>query len=595
MTGATPRVPVRVLDRIEEAGASAYAWYEDEFARYVDPTGGKRRLATSLSGLTVLGLCVCGAAANWSHGAVYGVVTLVIGLAASGVTSRFTALPGYAAATMALLAYAGSQGAALLVFLLLVVVTWWLLPRALRRVASHAYLVVVAVGLVGDASAARSWVATVVAAVGGGVAVWVGNGRSVPHIFGHRVTPGMLKRVPPAPPSRLPGFLTNRDPGKALLAAFDRPGRSSLSVEEQRIGRKRVGGSAERTTALMLLGLRRWRGTAIVHDVDLPGADEANLDHVVLTRAGVFVIDTKRFGTEDEPGLVTMKGSRLVHQRTGGDRSLQKSVQNISWGCDATSGLFGVAPTGVMVVHNADVEPGITVTTRAGNTVHIVCADKVLSLLEDSPAQFSRWGMSQQRWALTRLRSSTTGRRPRIVAPLGAKGVPRTPWSPTGFATGGAPAVSPGPIHPNEDSSPSPAEPAAVHAPQPTAPAQQAETAVEVRPHSDPAAQVQSVIGDRWEQMRVSEQAAPDDLEDDAMRTLWRGTPITVVEFVDDDMSWRDMVAMTGACRGITGQGLFVWACDPQQYSIYRETGAQVNVTTVPLSRVIVAEGSTDV
>lgn len=592
MMRASQRVPLRVLDRIDEAGASAYAWYENEFAAHVDPEGHKRRIAAVASFLGVVGLCVVVGAANWTHGPGYGVVSLIVGLVASGAAARFTALPSSAAYLMALLGYSGSQGSAILVFLLLVFAACTLLSRTLRGFASHTYLVVSAVGLAGDASVGRSWVVTLVAAGAACVAVWFGNGRSVPHVFGRRLNPGVLSRKPPAPPSRLPWLLTRRDPGKSLLAAFDRPGRSELSDEEQKIGRKRVGGSAERSTALMLLGLRRWRGTAIVHDVDLPGADEANLDHVVLARTGVFIIDTKRFGTEDDPGLVTMQGQRLVHQRDGGTRSLQKSVENISWGCDATSDLFGVAPVGVMVVHNADVEPGITVTSRAGNTVYIICADKLLSLLDDSPARFSRWGMSQQRWALTRLRSSTTGRRPRVAAPLGLKGIPRSPWS---FDVGTPPPVSepPATVHVPDSAG---GEQAAADPPVQGGSATALPSGqVDVRPHSDPARQVKTLISNRWEQMRVSEQAPPDDIEDEGLRRLWRGTPITVVEFTDGDMNWRDMVAMTAACRGVTGQGLFVWACDPYQYAIYEETGDQVNVTTVPLSRVIVpAEGESD-
>lgn len=75
-----------------------------------------------------------------------------------------------------------------------------------------------------------------------------------------------------------------------LLVAWRR---GAASGDSERVARWASGAWGEEATADALAGLQR-RGFAVLHDVPVPGRRE-NLDHVVVSRGGVAVIETKRW------------------------------------------------------------------------------------------------------------------------------------------------------------------------------------------------------------------------------------------------------------------------------------------------------------
>lgn len=75
-----------------------------------------------------------------------------------------------------------------------------------------------------------------------------------------------------------------------LLVAWRR---GAASGDSERVARWASGAWGEEATAAALDGLAR-RGFAVLHDVEVPGRRE-NLDHVVVSRGGVAVIETKRW------------------------------------------------------------------------------------------------------------------------------------------------------------------------------------------------------------------------------------------------------------------------------------------------------------
>lgn len=573
-------LPTRALNRMEEAGASAYEWYEQEVRAFIDPKGYWLRLSDFCTHAGFLVLVAALVALNYHHGLWWAAGVAVAGVLA-GLRSRFTSLGLLWGFLISLLAIGPLlPHAAALVTLGVFALTRMYFPQRLRPVAATAYSLTISAVMALPIDGDWVWAGSIAAAVVAGAAAWLANGRSLPGIALGALSAEDLSADPPAPPSRLP-WLLRHIPGPARGLAMLNARDAYKNEATRAIVRKRIGGSAERKTALMMLAMRPGRGTMIVHDVDLPGAKEANLDHIVISQAGCFIVDTKRFGSHDNPGIVQQEGGEIVHRTNSGARSLQKTLSTIFWGVEAASETLDEPARGVMVVHNAAVKPGLTVQ-RGDYSIDIICADRMISHLEagTSLAGMSGWWRrGHLRWALRKFVSSTTGSAPSVVRPLGMKRADRRkvvraedPQAPKEVVQVNEPPARPSERTPQKKVRHAERKPVPAHTGDPRA------------MERDPAKKVAMDLGDRWEQMRVSEPAAPDDVPEE-LRGLWRGTPITVVEFAHDDMQWRSMVAMTGPCQGADGP--YVWACTPEQYAIYADDKRHVNVTTVPLAKVM--------
>lgn len=89
----------------------------------------------------------------------------------------------------------------------------------------------------------------------------------------------------------------------------------------------------------------------------------------------------------------------------------------------------------------------------------------------------------------------------------------------------------------------------------------------------------------RWQDMRESEPAAPDDISSD-LRGIVAGTSLMVTEFSDEHGPTAEVVvAVAPPCRGVPGV-IFVWACTPEHWTIHLERKDPVFIRTIDLERV---------
>lgn len=111
-----------------------------------------------------------------------------------------------------------------------------------------------------------------------------------------------------------------------------------------------AGAAGEDETAGVLEAMQR-DGFLALHDRRLPGADRANIDHVVVGPTGVFTVETKRYA-----GVVHLRGVwglgrlRPWHNQ----RRADGGVRQATWQADAVSRALSGAPvTPLVVVHGA--------------------------------------------------------------------------------------------------------------------------------------------------------------------------------------------------------------------------------------------------
>jgi hypothetical protein len=108
------------------------------------------------------------------------------------------------------------------------------------------------------------------------------------------------------------------------------------------------GARGERRTARLLRRLTR-DGYICFHDLAAPGSD-ANVDHLVIGRSGVFVIDSKQW-------------TGHVHQGVDGlawhnHYPLDRTLQTVRWEAEAISRVLGTHTAALLCIHGAHVDRG---------------------------------------------------------------------------------------------------------------------------------------------------------------------------------------------------------------------------------------------
>ncbi|MBG0819045.1 nuclease-related domain-containing protein [Planomonospora sp. ID82291] len=114
----------------------------------------------------------------------------------------------------------------------------------------------------------------------------------------------------------------------------------------------RQGAKGERRTARMLRPLRR-RGYTVLHDRALP-TGQANVDHLIIGAAGVFVVDTKNWNRNKR---ITRRG-RYVHVgKTWGDNAVKGVLYESRRVAEALGAAIGrpVDVTPVLAIHGPNV------------------------------------------------------------------------------------------------------------------------------------------------------------------------------------------------------------------------------------------------
>lgn len=597
-------IPLRLENLLAEAGGSVYAWYEDAVLEQLDPDDQRRRRAERTVQVVFLAALIVatGALALAAHNLVVLVVAALY-LLVSRVAGK--ALPPPPAWTVALSALTVAVGAADGIGMAVVggavtLAAGWATLRCVVHV--HHALAAAVFHLAVDVAAAvvvwvggPGWGAVVVGvAVGmvvGWVTGWFSQGRRA-------MSPLPLRKLPPAtfttvlpdPPSTLPTSL-QRAVAEFEARGVDERHRGMRSRDEAAIDMKKIGGAGERQTALLLLGLRR--GTArIFHDAEIPGATQGgNIDHLVVTRSGGWVLDSKRFGSVKDPGSVRRTNTgNIVHVTGHAARPLESTLRTLAWAIRGVGAGLRVPLRGLLVIHNADVDPGLSVVVpppsgeQGDVQIDIIPATHVVSYLDAAPEVMSRAELAAAVTALrTRLVSATHGSRPRVVTSLGGGPTVQlavVPGSQDHESRSGAQMLREQVSEAWARTRPEPDHPAPDNPPATSSVVGRAAEA------ASPAFAAQR-LREQWAQMDLSEPASPDEVPDE-LRGLCRGSRVTRVGFnaSNTDLVSQDLVCVTGPCHRPAG-GPFVWICHPDQWDVHAATGQQVAVSTVPVSDLV--------
>ena len=134
------------------------------------------------------------------------------------------------------------------------------------------------------------------------------------------------------------------------------------------------GAQGERRTARLLGRLTR-DGYVVFHDLAVPGSD-ANVDHLVIGRSGVFVIDSKQWTGQVHQGVDGL----VWHNHYPLDRTLA----TVRWEAEAISHLLGTRTAALLCVHGAHIDrsglhAGGVAIVPAGRLRDALGHDRVLS------------------------------------------------------------------------------------------------------------------------------------------------------------------------------------------------------------------------
>lgn len=158
-----------------------------------------------------------------------------------------------------------------------------------------------------------------------------------------------------------------------MAVALSSEKQSTQAWDRGAVGEERLG---ERLNALASASL------AVLHDRRIPGT-RANIDHIVITTAGVWVIDAKRYkgrpALKVEGGLFRPRVETLVV----GGRDCTKLVDGVRKQVDLVCEVVGEVPvTGVMCFVNAEWPMfGGAFTTRG---IHVLWPKKLTANLKEA-------------------------------------------------------------------------------------------------------------------------------------------------------------------------------------------------------------------
>lgn len=598
-----------------------YSWYSEELVQHLDPSGRAQKWSDRIETGTFFGSV---AVATYCMAAASGHAVLIPVLAMLYLLGNWAfgrgLSPAQWKATVVLTAFSVSTTvAASQEQSVWVGVGSLVAGTLLTRLVMHAYrestLVAFHVGaaLAGSATVAATgqgplagWVSLGAGIVTGWVFAYALQGRRAMSVLPVRLRRDQFTWTLPDPPTQIPLLL------RARARQFEQAGIAERKIgarsrEDAAIDMKKIGGAGERKTGLLLLGLKRRRWTRIVHDVAIPGATQGgNADHVVLARSGGWVLDSKQFGSSKDPGTVRRTNAgEIVHVTRGKSRDLGQTLRTVAWAVRGIRQEMQVPFRGLLVVHNADVEPGLSVVvpgrdaSEADVTVDVIASRFLVAYLDMAVPVMTPWEVSAAHWGFqAKLVSATTGLSPQLVAPLGGGPVEVPAGRPARQepeSSGASRSLRAGVDHLVHKAFVSAvAGPASGARPKSRQRAPiEFEPEVEVLPADPsypgegPSDMVARRVQERWQQVEVSEPAAPDDVADE-LRGLRRGMRISRIGFTEDfsDVTSVDLVALSGPCQGL--EGPFVWACTPEQWAVHEQTGRSVMASTFSLESVAI-------
>jgi len=529
-------IPRRALRRLGDAGQSVYRWRDAELLKGVDPTG---KLTTASD---VTGMMTSWAAIAIAAGLVYSAGGLLPALAVAAILVVGTFLrPSLPWWPLAVLASSLGESS----------ITW--------NIAAAAVALLVQ-GLSGRGAARAAtlgWFALALAHPG------IATGALAAGTLGlaaYRTYEAGLP-IGPLTARHMRGKLAAPKPQLPWLVALVK--RRELRNVPPEIARKTAGGYGERATALLLLGLPALKRTRIVHDVTLPGMDVANLDHVLLSRAGLFAIDSKVFR-----GEIAIEGNDLFRVHEGQRFSLRSAVEAAAWGATQLTQALETPATAVVIVHGATLRGAIQVAVpKTGNFVTVVSGADALAYFAQLPNLLDNPDLASLEMALAHLRAYDGGRA-QILRPLGTLGVAHDPV-PATTMTLAATSVRQQPERPTAHA----VAPIEAHG-MPAAPA-----AVEVLPAS---------LEERWLALRAAATLAPDKLDDDGLAAVQAGVAVTVFGVEDGVLAEEHYIAVSGVLPAQGSKPARVAVSHESAWRVHVESGQAIGFSTVSADRVIV-------
>ena len=146
--------------------------------------------------------------------------------------------------------------------------------------------------------------------------------------------------------------------------------RTALKSSASQISARHRGSIAERHTAFELLDLPA--GSIVFHDIPLPGADSANIDHLAVTPHGVFVIDTKLFLGE----VKAKPDGTVIKHSSYGEQDLSAITRQMLWAKDAVqSCLRDVEVKSMVAIQKASMESMVVAKDKKrGNVAYVPLA-----------------------------------------------------------------------------------------------------------------------------------------------------------------------------------------------------------------------------
>lgn len=105
--------------------------------------------------------------------------------------------------------------------------------------------------------------------------------------------------------------------------------KDALKSNSGKVSARHRGSMAERRTAIKFLGLPP--NSFVYHDIPLPGADAANIDHLIISPIGVFVVDTKLFVGQ----LTKNQQGNIVKKSGSNTQNLDSVTKQMKWARNA--------------------------------------------------------------------------------------------------------------------------------------------------------------------------------------------------------------------------------------------------------------------
>lgn len=103
----------------------------------------------------------------------------------------------------------------------------------------------------------------------------------------------------------------------------------ALRINNDSVSSKHRGSLAERVTAIKLKKTLP-KGSVLYNDLPFPGADVANIDHLVISPHGMFIIDSKLFA-----GRIVLNEDGSVSKETDKSESLAPVTKQMRWALQA--------------------------------------------------------------------------------------------------------------------------------------------------------------------------------------------------------------------------------------------------------------------